>query len=204
MPIYYTNADKQMSVAASFISLDKGYYLDITEPTKYFQAVLHYHAARAIRAPQPNPAGSLAKPRVFISHSSAQKRSADDLHLILSQAGYDPKLDAYDIRPGQEIPKRIEALVHDADFFILLFTKESLASQWVTAEVTFAYVAGFLKEERLLPVQLESIPDEACNSVLYIPKNTYNWMDGTKGLRPVLAWLEEHPFASTKRGLTSR
>lgn len=35
-----------LSVTASFVGGDHGYYLDITEPAKYFQAVLHYHNSR--------------------------------------------------------------------------------------------------------------------------------------------------------------
>ena len=101
-------ADKQMSVKGSFISPDKGYYLDITEPSKYFQAVMHYHGPHGVRTSQRHAVVSADRTSaiVFISHSSAQKAVADNLHFMLSQAGYDPKLDAYDIRAGQQIPKR--------------------------------------------------------------------------------------------------
>ena len=129
--------------------------------------------------------------RVFISHSSVQKADADDLHFMLTQAGYEPILDSYDISGGQSIPKRIEELISECDYFILLLTKESIRSAWVQAEITLAYTAGLLKEERLLPVQINDIDEHLANSIPWIPRNSYNWLDGTKGLRPVVEWLDK-------------
>lgn len=40
---------------------------------------------------------------IFISHSSAQKADAENLHFMLSQSGYKPILDNYDILGGQNI-----------------------------------------------------------------------------------------------------
>jgi len=128
--------------------------------------------------------------KVFISYSSKQKTHADDLHYMLEKAGYYPFLDSYDITGGQNIPERIATLINKSEYFVLLLSEESLESSWVLAEITLAYSAGLLREERLLPVQLGDIDDKRANSIPWIPRNSYNWLDGTKGLRPVVNWLD--------------
>ena len=128
--------------------------------------------------------------KVFISYSSKQKAHADDLHYMLEKAGYEPILDNYDIKGGQRISDTIASLIREANYFVLLLTEESLASSWVLSEVTLAYSFGLLKDERLLPVQLGEIGDDIANSIPWIPRNSYNWLDGRSGLRPVVDWLE--------------
>jgi hypothetical protein len=182
---------KDLEVTASFVSEDRGFYLDITEPAKYFQAVLHYHIPRSRLTSRGQMATNREKLNVFISHSSEQKAHADNLHYMLKQGGYEPILDSYDIKGGQQIPKRIESLIRECDYFVLLLSKESMESRWVQVEISLAYAAGLLDQERLLPVELDAIPSEVGNSIPLIPKNSYNWLDGTKGLRGVLSWLQD-------------
>ena len=187
-------SSRDIVVTASFISEERGYYLDITEPAKYFQAVLHYHSPQARNSElqgRPHLPANRERLRVFISHSSKQKATADDLHFMLKQAGYDPILDSYDIKGGQQIPKRIESLIRDSDYFILLLSQESLESRWVQVEISLAYAAGLLDQVRFLPAEIDHIPDELANSIPLIPRNSYNWFDGTDGLRGVLSWLED-------------
>ena len=143
---------------------------------------------------KPNTIGK----KVFISYSSKQKAHADDLHYMLEKAGYEPILDNYDIKGGQRISDTIASLIRDANYFVLLLTEESLSSSWVSSEVTLAYSFGLLKDERLLPVQLDEIGDDIANSIPWIPRNSYNWLDGRSGLRPVVDWLENANVLTNK------
>lgn len=199
-------SSRDIVVTASFVSEERGYYLDITEPAKYFQAVLHYHTPRGRHLEHGNRsvAGNRERLRVFISHSSKQKAYADDLHFMLKQAGYDPILDSYDIKGGQQIPKRIESLIRDSDYFVLLLSNESVNSRWVQVEISLAYAAGLLDKEQFLPVEIDGIPDEVANSIPLIPRSSYNWLDGTHGLRGVLTWINDRETQIRLAGLTNR
>ncbi|MEM9030140.1 MAG: toll/interleukin-1 receptor domain-containing protein [Pseudomonadota bacterium] len=183
-----------LRVCADYISNDSGYYLDVTEPSKYFDAVLHYHSTSK-NSKSGKSENSQRRRRenkqIFISHSSFQKDKADDLHFMLKQAGYAPVLDSYDIHGGQQISKRIEALINESRFFVILLSNESLSSKWVQAEIALAYAAGIVDGERILPVQIEDIEESEANKVLFIPRNTYNWLDGRNGMRDVVQWLEK-------------
>ena len=183
-------ADRSLVVTAGFVSAERGYYLDVTDPEKYFKAVLHYHVPGLRAGASPGRRRKVTPPRVFISHSNQQKRDADNLHLILSQNGFQPTLDSFDVAGGQEIRRRIEQLIKEADYFVLLVTVESLASHWVTFETTLAHTAGMLAEERFLPVNVEEVPDDVANRVPLFPRSTYKWLDGAKSMRPVLEWLQ--------------
>ena len=190
-------SDHSLVVTAGFVSPEQGYYLDVTDPDKYFKAVLHYHAPSRGSASAPARRKKATKPRVFISHSSRQKRDADNLHLILSQNDFEPTLDSFDVAGGQEIRRRIEQLIKESEYFVLLVTSESLRSHWVTFETTLAHASGMLAEERFLPVQVEDVHDDVANRVPLFPRSTYNWLDGTKSMRPVLEWLKNRERGRT-------
>lgn len=84
---------------------------------------------------------------------------------------------------------------------MLLLSKESIASPWVQVEVSLAYSVGLLAQERFAPVQIDDIPNEVANSLPLIPRNSYNWLDGTGGLRSVLAWLNDRRAQSRVVGV---
>ena len=184
-------SSKEFNICADFISKDEGYYLDITEPKKYFEAVLHYHES-VVDNRYFDGSRNVTKleTKIFISHSSIQKKHAEKLHKLLKSAGFYPILDAYDISPGQNILNRVEQLINESSYFILLLTKESLSSNWVSVEIALAYAKGMVKQERLCPVQIGEIDENEANSQPFIPKNTYNWLDGTSDLTTVVTWIE--------------
>jgi hypothetical protein len=184
---------KQIKVCADFIDIEKGYYLDISEPKKYFQAVLHYHSnvlgkikgekALPFRSDKPDKGTGKS---IFISHSSKQKVYADDLHFYLQTLGYNPILDSYEIAGGEKLTKKIERLITDCEYFVLLISKDTLSSLWVQTEITLALAKGMIDSEKFIPVQVEELTLEDENKNPIIPKNSYNWIDGTKGFRKAI------------------
>ena len=128
---------------------------------------------------------------VFISHSSKQKGAADNLHYMLESAGFQPILDSYEISGGDKILSKIEKLINESKYFILLLSEDSLESNWVNIELSIAHNTGILKEKRLLPVEIGNISNELANENPFIPKNTYHWLDGKEGFRKVVDWLKK-------------
>jgi glucose-1-phosphate thymidylyltransferase len=185
----------ELVVTAGYVSRDHGFWLAITEPEKYFQALLHYHAPPPL-APPPGR----DRPKIFISHSNKQKGRADDLHFMLKHAGYEPVLDSYDIFGGQQIPKRIELLIKDSDYFVLLLSTDSIESQWVQVEVGVACAAGLLDQERFFPVEVEVIPEDKANRIPVIPRNSCHWLDGTNGLSNVVDQIERREQERREQG----
>jgi glucose-1-phosphate thymidylyltransferase len=185
---------RRVNIYADFIDKEKGYYLDISEPRKYFKAVLHYHTPSLINGERINATkgGNRQKKKlkVFISHSSKQRELADDLHYMLSKLTFEPYLDKYDIKPGEQLSKKIESLISDCDLFVLLISKDTFHSAWVQTEVALAYSKGMIDRGTLIPVQLEQLSAEEANMSPLIPKNTYNWLDSSNGLKNVIEYID--------------
>ena len=72
--------------------------------------------------------------RVFISHSSKDKKFATWLSVDLANRGHDPWLDSWKIRAGESIPGKIGEGIRDCDFLIVVLSKSSVASNWVERE----------------------------------------------------------------------
>jgi len=60
------------------------------------------------------------------------------LHDRLSHAGFQPFIDRFDIRPGENVQSRIADFLEDYAFLLLLETPLANTSEWVFDEVDFA------------------------------------------------------------------
>ncbi len=93
--------------------------------------------------------------RVFISHASADRALADQLHRWLVEAGHEVFL-APDLRDGivlgEERERRLHEELRQADAVVCVVTSAFLASRWCTAEIAIARSRGI----RLLPLQAEA------------------------------------------------
>ncbi len=75
--------------------------------------------------------------RVFISYRSQAPDSslAEEFYTALKAAGYQPFMAAKSIRLGENWPQRIDQELEQADYFLLLLSEKSVASEMVTEEV---------------------------------------------------------------------
>jgi hypothetical protein len=73
--------------------------------------------------------------RVFISYSSIDDTVADEVILILQNAGVDYFLDRKDIEWGADIPRRIADGLAQCGSLLVIVSPASLKSQWVPYEV---------------------------------------------------------------------
>lgn len=72
--------------------------------------------------------------KVFLSHSSADKDLARQLAHDLRLAKIDVWLDQWEILVGDDFAQTITRGVDDADFLVILLTRDSVASGWVDRE----------------------------------------------------------------------
>lgn len=81
----------------------------------------------------------MAKPKIFVSHSTKDNAFATKLVNDLKGAGADAWMDVNDLGAGS-FPQRIGEALADCQWFLLVLTRNTLASEWVKQEVDAAIV----------------------------------------------------------------
>lgn len=71
---------------------------------------------------------------IFISHSSEDKPFARWVATDLKASGHEPWLDEWEIKVGESIPAKISLGVKEADFVIVILSKDAINSNWVERE----------------------------------------------------------------------
>ena len=79
----------------------------------------------------------MAQPKVFVSHSHVDDAFAERLVKDLRAAGADAWLDKNDLGAG-DFQARISAALSTCEWFVLVLTRNALASNWVVQEVNAA------------------------------------------------------------------
>lgn len=83
--------------------------------------------------------------KLFISHSSAQKKYVEEL---IEHIGRDFAIvDKYTFESGQELWNEIRSAIDECDYFIYLISEESLNSDWVQKEIN--YVRDKMDEDQI-------------------------------------------------------
>lgn len=72
--------------------------------------------------------------RIFISHSSLDKKFATKLATDLSKLGHIPWLDEWEIKVGECIPSKIEQGISESDYVVIVLSPNSTNSNWVERE----------------------------------------------------------------------
>ncbi|MBW5892559.1 toll/interleukin-1 receptor domain-containing protein [Pectobacterium polaris] len=126
--------------------------------------------------------------KVFISHSSKDKPFAKLLCMDLEANGHIPWLDEWDISVGESIPEKISIGLQNADFIIVILSKNSVSSKWVEREWQIKYWNEIEKGRiNVLPILLQDcqIP-ELLRTKKYADFRT----DFNRGLNDLLSALE--------------
>lgn len=79
------------------------------------------------------------RPRVFISHASADAVTAHAVEALLGEQGIDAWLDQSDIRAGQLLRVELQTSIASARVVVLLWSRAAACSRWVRAELLTAY-----------------------------------------------------------------
>jgi hypothetical protein len=81
----------------------------------------------------------VGKPKVFLSHTSADKQVARRLSLELAKAGVDVWLDEWAIKVGESISRKIDDALQECRYLILLLSPNAVSSNWVEKEWRAAF-----------------------------------------------------------------
>lgn len=97
--------------------------------------------------------------QIFISHNKKQKSQARLLAMALVEHGESVWFDEWTIRPGESLTGSIEDGLSSTDVFVLLWSKEAAASNWVGTEVR-AYIRRRVDDEslRIIPIMMDDTP----------------------------------------------
>jgi hypothetical protein len=75
------------------------------------------------------------RPKVFVSHSSADKSGAWPIVQALLGYGAAPWVDALEMRPGDDFSRRISTAIEGSAYVLALISPNSIKSKWVEQEV---------------------------------------------------------------------
>lgn len=94
--------------------------------------------------------------KIFISHSSKDKKFATWLGTDLKASGHTPWFDEWDICVGESIPEKVSHGLSDADFVVVLLSINSIRSKWVEREWHAKYWSEIEKNQTIiLPLLME-------------------------------------------------
>ena len=94
-------------------------------------------------------------PRVFISHSSSDKKIIRTLKSDLNLNGVDTWLDEDSIELGDSLKDKLEEGLKDSTHFVIFLTRDSVNSEWVRYELNNALQAQDLID-KIIPIKFGS------------------------------------------------
>jgi len=113
------------------------------------------------------------QPRLFISYSSKDQAFVGDLDTRLKQSGHHVWLNTESIAKGGRWHDQMVAGLRDTDVLILVVSKNSIASQWVTEEWQTFLKSG----KRILPILIDETAEapREINELEMIKSSHANW-----------------------------
>ena len=94
--------------------------------------------------------------KVFVSHASADKAFVDRLVADLAARAVPVWYDKFDLRVGESVPGGINEGLSGSKYFLVVLSKSSVASRWVTEELNAALIEQVARGGTfLLPALLE-------------------------------------------------
>lgn len=113
----------------------------------------------------------------FLSYASKDGEIAEDLYKRLSHLGYRIFYDKNEIRAGDSIPVAIERGLENSRRYLMLVSRHSLESQWVSHEQQIALFRDPANKNRsLLPIMIEDLQSDLPNSL-----SQFNILDASSG-----------------------
>ncbi len=124
----------------------------------------------------------------FISHSTMDKPFARQLAVDLVAAGVKVWIDEQRIVVGDSIPEKVAQGVAESDFFIVVLSKNSVASPWVTKELNHALVKEI--ERRRVTIYPVRLDDAAVPETIKEKKYADFSISYAKGLEELLTAIK--------------
>ena len=125
------------------------------------------------------------RPReIFLSHASADRKSADTVVRSLHQAGLKVWYSRSHLKGAQQWHDEIGRALKRCDWFLLLLSPAAVKSRWVKLELTYATNQARYTE-RIMPLVLKSCDYEALSWTL----GSIQVVDASAGLDVAIATL---------------
>lgn len=134
--------------------------------------------------------------KVFICHSSKDKREVRRLASDLKNVGIDVWLDEYEIKVGDVIVQKLEEGIEECDFLLVWLTQKAIQSQWVQREWYTKYHLEIEENRaRVLPLLAED-----CEIPAFLRSKRYADFrkDYLTGLRDLLDVFDLKPIIDAK------
>jgi hypothetical protein len=100
-------------------------------------------------------------PRIFLSHAWADKDQVRPLAEQLRANGADVWFDEWELGPGDSLVQKLSDGLGACDVFLVVLSRDSVASKWVREELSSAVVRRIEDDTRLIPVLLDDVPRPA-------------------------------------------
>ncbi|MBL8229641.1 MAG: toll/interleukin-1 receptor domain-containing protein [Bryobacterales bacterium] len=114
------------------------------------------------------------QPKVFLAYVEEDLPQARKIFAALKEEGCDPWLDKEKLLPGQNWPRRIEAAISVADFFVPLFSRHSICKRG-QFQAELRYALDCVKQRPIdnnffVPLRLEEccVPSRITDSIQYV------------------------------------
>ena len=132
--------------------------------------------------------------RIFISYSRKDINFARKLAEDLEKAGYDVWWDISDLRGGDDWVRLIPDAIQASDFFIVVLSPDSIASEWVRKE----YTQALSLRKKVIPLMFRrsGIPF-ALNTINYVDFTSDEYGVGLNNLLTALGYSGEMPVTPT-------
>lgn len=89
--------------------------------------------------------------KVFLSHSSTDKKIVDEVYISLKNEGIYPWYDKYELFPGESITSKINEGLNSSDLGIIFLSKNFINSKsaWTTNEMNYFYQARMNNSDKI-------------------------------------------------------
>lgn len=134
--------------------------------------------------------------KVFLSHSSSDKKSVKRLASDLRAHGIDVWFDAYEIRLGDVIVQKLQDGIEKCDFVVVWLTKKATQSHWVQRE----WYTKFHDEIESARTMVLPLLADNCNIPAFLRGKRYADFrnDYYSGLKELLAFFDIEPVQNVQ------
>jgi hypothetical protein len=122
--------------------------------------------------------------RIFLSHSSADRKAADQLARALRDAGLDVWYSKSHLKAAQQWQDEIGRALRRCNWFLILLSPSAVKSMWVLRELSYA-LGKKRYHRQIIPVLLKPCAYEKLSWTL----GTIQMVQGTGRIEPVEAEL---------------
>lgn len=127
--------------------------------------------------------------RVFISYSTNDFPIVEHVRRLLTSPEVDVFIAEYSVSPSQVLDEKVLAAIKSCDLFVLLWSRNSMASEWVPQEIGVARGV----DKTILPIVLE----DGLNLPAFIRDLKY--LPAYRNPAESYLWLQQHILSKAQK-----